>query len=277
MSTHRLPAPPLAPGGTKPPDPQPSARALSPRRPLCPPPLAPTVPWSGRVGDAAAPKLTAEAPASSRPPTAGGDGRSSRKGTSRIKQGRSPTAEWPKRARPPRPLQPRGAPAQGYSWAVRPSPGPHSPLPSRAPWGGCACLLGGCACVGEGGVAGELLLSVSRRQRRHRPAVRSTRSHRPQLLSTARLANHHRLRRLRRVPRQRRAPSPARPRRLSIFSAGGRARLPAHSCPPSLPPPALSPDSARPPPALAKPARAPRPTPFLPSLPFPARRAPGFA
>lgn len=136
--------------------------------------------------------------------------------------------------------------------------------------------MGVCACVGEG-CCWELLLSVSRRQRRHRPAVRSTRSHRPQLLSAARLANHHRLRRLRRVPRQRRAPSPARPRRLSIFSAGGRARLAAHSCPPSLPPPAPSAGSARPPPPPPPPrtgrarARSPPhpspPPPPLPSLP----------
>lgn len=131
----------------------------------------------------------------------------------------------------------------------------------RASWG--------CVPVSGRGVGWELLLSVSRRQRRHRPAVRSTRSHRPQLLSAARLANHHRLRRLRRVPRQRRAPSPARPRRLSIFSAGGRARLAAHSCPPSSPPPAPSPGSARPPPPPYWPSPRALPTPPLPSAASP--------
>lgn len=45
--------------------------------------------------------------------------------------------------------------------------------------------LEGCVPASGRGVAGELLLSVSRRQRRHRPAVRSTRSHRPQLFSAA--------------------------------------------------------------------------------------------
>lgn len=64
---------------------QPCACDPRPRRPLWPPLLTPTVPWSGKVGEATAPKLTARAPPSSRPPTAGGDGCSSRKGTSRIK------------------------------------------------------------------------------------------------------------------------------------------------------------------------------------------------
>lgn len=70
------------------------------------------------------------------------------------------------------------------------------------------------------------------------------------------LANHHRLRRLRRVPRQRRAPSPARPRRLSIFSAGGPA-------PGSLPTAAPEPRSARPRLPLA-PAEPARPAPQCP-------------
>lgn len=63
-------------------------------------PLTPTVPRCGRVGVAAVPKLTARAPPSSRPPTGGGDGCSSRKGTSRIKSGTSSAAEWLKRGRP---------------------------------------------------------------------------------------------------------------------------------------------------------------------------------
>lgn len=160
MSTHRLPAPPPAPGGTKPPDPQPSACALSPRRQ--PPPLTRIVPWSGGVGVAAAPKLTAWAPPSSRPPTGGGDGCSSREGTSRIKSGTSPATEWLKQERP-RPLRPQGALARGSRWAVRPSPAPHSPLPSPAPWGGCACLLGwgGCACVGERCCWGTVALGLT--------------------------------------------------------------------------------------------------------------------
>ena len=64
---------------------QPSVCAPRPLRPLCSSPLTPTVPWSGRVGEATAPKLTARAPPSSRPPTAGGDGCSSRNRTNRTK------------------------------------------------------------------------------------------------------------------------------------------------------------------------------------------------
>lgn len=190
---------------------------------------------------AAAPRLTAGAPPSSRPPTRGGYGCTSRQGTHRIKSGTSPAAEWPKRARPPDLSSLRALRRADPAGRCAPPRSPTHRCQARSCGVGVRASWGVCACVGRG-VAGELLLSVSRRQRRHRPAVRSTRSHRPQLLSAARLANHHQLRRLRRVPRQRRAPSPARPRRLSIFSAGGRARLPAHSCPPSLlAPPSICP------------------------------------
>lgn len=77
------------------------------------------------------------------------------------------------------------------------------------------------------------------------------------------LANHHRLRRLRRVPRQRRAPSPARPRRLSIFSAGGPALGSLPTAAPEPAPPAHGspwhPPSPRAPPRNAPARPAPRP------------------
>lgn len=143
--------PPLAPGGTKPPDPRPSAHALSPRRPLRPPPLTPTVPWRGRAGEAAVPRLTAGAPPSSRPPTGCGDGCSGRKGTRQIKTAQAQRPSGRSERAPPRPLQPRGAPARGARSAVRLFPAPHSPQPSRALWGGCVCLSGG-VCLCRGGV-----------------------------------------------------------------------------------------------------------------------------
>lgn len=263
MSTHRFSAPPPALGCTKPryPDPR-----LAPSAPAdrAAPHLSPGLcPGEEGLGGSCA-QADSRAPLLADPSGRRGRRRPQQQEGNRDKpRGRVAVA-----SAPPRPLQPLRAPARGARWAVRPSPGPHSPRPSWEVQGGCAWLLGGVP-ESRRGVAGELLLSVSRRQRLHSPAVRSTRSHRPQLLSAARLANHHRLRRLRRVPRQRRAPSPARPRRLSIFSAGGRARLPAHSCPPFLPPPALSPGS----PPAARPDRARErssPHPPAPPLPSPA-------
>lgn len=119
-----------------------------------PPPLTPTVPWSGRVEVAAAPRLTAGAPPSSRPPTRGGYGCTSRQGTHRIKSGTSPAAEWPKRARP------QTSPALGRSAARLPlggAPLPGPPLTAAKPGAvGWVCVpLGGCVPVSGGVLLGN--------------------------------------------------------------------------------------------------------------------------
>nr|XP_036848519.1 basic proline-rich protein-like [Manis javanica] len=133
----------------------------------------------------------------------------------------------PGRTKPPSPAlrsrararqtAPHAAPRPPGAPCARLSGGAPSAAPTHRGRAGRASR--GCVRAEAGAGRGTVALGVAAAA----AAVRRTRSHRPPLLSAARLANHRRLRRLRRVPRQRRAPSPARPRRLSIFSAGGRA------------------------------------------------------